>query len=74
MPTRNISLTPEQDAGTYTFHKHVIRHRFCPMCGIHPYGEGTDPKGAAMAAVNIRCLEDIDLESVPVTNFDGRSL
>jgi hypothetical protein len=67
-------LTPEQNAGTYTFHKHVIRHRFCPVCGIHPYGEGTDPKGAAMAAVNIRCLEDIDPESVPVTRFDGRSL
>jgi hypothetical protein len=67
-------LTPEKDLGTYTFNKHVIKHHFCQTCGIHPYGEGTDPKGNRMAAINIRCLEGIDLESVPVQHFDGRSL
>jgi hypothetical protein len=67
-------LTPDEDASTYTFNQHVIRHRFCPVCGIHPFGEGVDPKGNAMAAVNIRCIEDIDLDAVPVTRFDGRSL
>jgi hypothetical protein len=66
-------LTPDGNAATYTFNKHVIEHRFCPVCGIHPYGEGSDPKGNRMAAVNIRCLEDIDLDSVPVTRYDGRS-
>ncbi len=65
--------TPEENASTYTFNKHVIKHRFCASCGIHPYGEGTDPKGNRIAAINIRCLEDIDLASVPVTRFDGRS-
>ena len=67
-------LTAEADIGTYTFNKHVIKHRFCRTCGIHPYGEGTDPKGNPMAAINIRCLEGIDLEKVPVQHFDGRSL
>jgi hypothetical protein len=66
-------LTPDEAASTYTFNKHVIMHRFCPTCGIHPYGEAIDPKGNHMAAINIRCLEDIDLESIPVQNFDGRS-
>ncbi len=66
-------LTPEEAASTYTFNKHVIKHRFCPTCGIHPYGEGVDPKGNRVAAVNIRCLEGVDLASIPVTNFDGRS-
>jgi hypothetical protein len=65
--------TPDENASTYTFNKHVIKHRFCPTCGVHPYGEGTDPKGNRIAAVNIRCLEDIDLASVPVTHFDGRA-
>ena len=32
-----------------------------------------DPKGNAVAAINIRCLEDVDLASVAVTHFDGRS-
>jgi hypothetical protein len=67
-------LTAEDDIDTYTFNKHVIKHRFCRTCGIHPYGEGTDPKGDRMAAINIRCLEGIDLASVPVQHFDGRSL
>lgn len=67
-------LTPEESASTYTFNKHVIKHRFCPTCGIHPYGEGVDPKGSRMAAINIRCLEGVDLEKVPVQHFDGRSL
>ena len=67
-------LTPERELGTYTFNKHVIKHHFCQTCGIHAYGEGTDPKGNRMGAINIRCLEGIDLESVPVQHFDGRSL
>jgi len=66
-------LTPDENAGTYTFNKHVIKHRFCTNCGIHPYAEASDSKGNPMAAVNIRSLEDIDLDAIPVTHFDGRS-
>ena len=65
--------TPEENASTYTFNKHVIKHRFCAICGIHTYGEGIDPKGNRMAAVNIRCLKGIDLDEIPVNHFDGRS-
>jgi len=67
-------LTPDDNASTYTFNKHVIKHRFCPRCGMHPYGEGVDPKGRAMAAINVRCLDKIEVEKVPVSHFDGRSL
>jgi hypothetical protein len=67
-------LTPESDTASYTFNKHVIQHRFCPTCGMHPYGEGKSPSGDAMAAINLRCLEDIDLDAIPVTRFDGRAL
>lgn len=66
--------TAEDAAGTYTFNKHSIKHRFCPKCGIHAFGEAVDPKGNRMAAVNLRCLEGIDLAAVPVRNFDGRSI
>lgn len=66
-------LTAESNASTYTFNKHVIQHRFCPVCGIHPYGEGVDPKGHAMAAINIRCIEGIELDSIPVQHYDGRA-
>jgi hypothetical protein len=63
--------TPEQAAATYTFNKHVIRHRFCATCGIHPYGEGVDPKGNAMAAINLRCIDNVDLDLVPVQHYNG---
>jgi hypothetical protein len=67
-------LSPEEAASSYMFNKHVIKHRFCPVCGMHPYGEGVDPKGNAMAAINIRCLEDIDLAAIPVQHYDGRAI
>lgn len=76
VPRENLCLlTPDANAATYTFNRHAIRHRFCPTCGMHPYGEGVDPKsGKPMAAINIRCLENIDLDKVPVHQFDGRSM
>ena len=67
-------LTLDHDASTYMFNKHVIKHRFCAICGIHPFGEGTDPAGNQMAAINIRCIENLDLSSIPVKQFDGRSI
>lgn len=66
--------TPEENASSYTFNKHAIRHRFCPVCGMHPYGEGRDPAGNAMAAINLRCLEGVDLDAIPVHHYDGRAL
>lgn len=66
--------TPEEHASSYTFNRHAIQHRFCPVCGMHPYGEGRDPAGHDMAAINLRCLENIDLDAVPVHHYDGRAL
>ncbi|AEB85199.1 GFA family protein [Alicycliphilus denitrificans] len=75
MPRGELKLiSPNDAASTYQFHKHAIRHRFCPTCGIHPYAEGVDPKGRPMAAINVRCVHDIDLASLSVKHFDGRSL
>ncbi|TWI00986.1 hypothetical protein IP90_02608 [Luteimonas cucumeris] len=65
-------LTAEDAAATYTFNKHAIRHRFCRTCGIHPYGESGDADDASIY-VNLRCLQDFDLASVPIHAFDGRS-
>lgn len=74
VPRDRLRVTAGEDAlSTYTFNKYMIRHRFCPTCGIHPFGEGTDPKGHATAAINIRCLEDIDLDAIPVQHYDGRA-
>jgi len=67
-------LTAEDKLATYTFNKHAIKHRFSTTCGIHPFGEGTTPGGEEMVAINIRCLDNIDLDTLPINQFDGRSL
>ncbi|MBK5571854.1 GFA family protein [Ensifer sp. SSB1] len=65
--------TPETDLSTYLFNKHVIRHHFCDSCGIAPFGEGEGPHGK-MAAINLRCLPEFDLEAVKIVKYDGRSV
>ena len=75
-PREALTLdTPEADMGTYTFKTHRLRHHFCPTCGIAPFSEGQHPRtGAMMAAVNVRCLPDVDLSTLSVTPFDGASM
>ena len=67
-------LTPAENLSTYLFNKHLIKHHFCPTCGIAPYSEAAAPSGEAMAAINIRCVEGIDLDAIPVTHYDGRAV
>ena len=43
-------------------------------CGQIAFGEGAGPDGAAMAAVNIRCLEGVNVYDIPVHHYDGRAL
>ena len=74
MPRQQLRLaSPESALATYTFNKHVIKHHFCPTCGCAPFGFGKDPKGADTAAVNVRCLEGVDLSTLKLVPFDGRS-
>lgn len=75
VPRDKLTLhTPEENTRAYTFGSHTIQHRFCPTCGIHPYGEGSDPAGKSMAAINVRCLENVDLGVLTVDHYDGRAL
>jgi hypothetical protein len=67
-------VTPDATLATYTFRTHRIQHHFCPTCGCAPFGEGTGPAGENMAAINVRCLDDVDISAVTIAPFDGRSL
>ena len=67
-------LSPEENLSTYLFNKHKVKHRFCPKCGIHPFGEGIDPSGNHRVAINVRCLDGVDLSTLTIKPFDGRSL
>lgn len=74
VPRDALHLTGETEAtGTYTFNTHKIQHHYCTTCGIAPYSEGQNPDGAAMACINVRCLDDVDLARLKVVAVDGRS-
>jgi hypothetical protein len=69
-----ILNSPESELATYTFNKHMIKHHFCPVCGCAPFGFGSSPSGEPTAAVNVRCLEGIELTELKRVPFDGRSI
>jgi hypothetical protein len=48
---------------------------FCKDCGVESFARGKAPKsGAPMIALNLRCLDGFDVDSVPIRKFDGASL
>jgi hypothetical protein len=73
VPRSALHLTTPANLTTYTFGSGTIKHRFCPKCGVHPFGEGIHD-GHPMAAINVRCLEGLDFSALPVKHFDGKSL
>ena len=50
-----------------------VQHHFCDTCGIARSGEDTGPDRAKVAAVNLRCVPDLDLDALSVVKVDGRS-
>jgi hypothetical protein len=58
----------------YAFNNHVIHHMICRDCGIKSFAKGTTPDGRGMVAVNVRCLDDIDLKALTIMEFNGRNL
>ncbi len=75
VPPERFALRAGEDQLTeYLFHRKVIAHQFCPVCGVEPFATGTAPDGGAIVAVNVRCLDDVDVAGLPVKPFDGRSL
>ncbi len=75
IPASSFELLSGQEALTdYQFAKKHIHHLFCSTCGIRSFAHGAAPDGQTMYAVNLRCLDGVELESVPTRKFDGRSL
>jgi hypothetical protein len=66
--------TPQAAVSTYLFNKQAIRHNFCAACGIATHGGGVGPDGKEMAAINLRCLPNLDLAALKLTKFDGAAL
>ena len=54
--------------------KHTVQGaRHCHGIFFEYGGEAKDRACNAMAAVKVRCLEEVNLTTIPVQHFDGRS-
>ena len=67
-------LDGEASLTDYQFGKKKIHHLFCKTCGIRSFARGQMPDGSPIAAINVRCLDDVEFDKVPTRQYDGRSV
>ena len=73
-PMEDFTLLSGEDSLTgYECNKQVIHHLFYKVGGIQSLARGRGPDGAAMAAINIRCIDGVDANELNPQKFDGRS-
>lgn len=74
LPIQQFRLNSGTDQlKSYQFHKHKIDHQFCKICGCQGFAIGTGPDGSEMAAINLRCVPDADLDALTIQKVDGAS-
>lgn len=73
VPRENFSLTQGEGAyTTYHFNKNVIDHNFCSTCGVEAFGYGVGPDGSEMAAINLRCADGVNMETLNIQHVNGK--
>ena len=72
VPASAFELQQGSDAlASYKFNKHVIDHLFCKTCGIKSFARGKSRDGSPTIAINVRCLDGVDVDALEVKHFDG---
>ena len=64
----------DDDLTDYQFNKKILHHLFCRNCGVGSFSRGKSPDGKEMVAVNVRCLDEVDITALKPAPFDGRKL
>ena len=62
----------EDNLKEYLFNKHAIRHQFCQDCGVEVFARGKKPDGAEVVALNVSCIDGVELAKLAMTPIDGR--
>jgi hypothetical protein len=72
VPAADFGLVSgREDLATYEFNTKTAKHHFCRTCGVHPfYVPRSDPD---KIDVNVRCLDDVNLDALSFPTFDGRN-
>ena len=75
LPAAQVTfLKGEHAVQDYQFAAKKLHHMFCPTCGVGSFSRGRGPDGKETIAINVRCLDDIDMTALKATPFDGKSL
>jgi hypothetical protein len=73
VPAEEFTLLSDEAFLTdYQFNKKHIHHLFCKVCGIKAFARGSGPQGPTVA-VNARCLDDVDLDQLEISPYDGKT-
>jgi len=64
--------SPIEEMTLYQWHTKTAKDYFCPTCGILPFRR---PRTAPdLWTVNIRCLDDVNLDALPIERVHGSRL
>lgn len=66
-------VSGEDQLVDYQFNKKIIHHLHCRVCGVESFSRGTNKNGEPTVAINVRCLDGIDLTLLTFTPFNGKS-
>ena len=74
LPPASFQLRAGEDnLKEYLFNKHAIHHQSCGDCGVEVFARGNKPDGTAVVALNVSCIDGIELSSLKMTPMDGRN-
>ena len=63
----------EDNLREYLFNKHAIHHQLCTDCGVDVFARGSKPDGTEAVALNVSCIDGIELTKLKMTPIDGRN-
>jgi hypothetical protein len=72
-PSAFVLKSDESKLGMYEWGGKISKRYFCKQCGVHCFGRGhLEQLGGDYVAINLNCLDDIDVRNVSVIYWDGR--
>ncbi len=62
----------DENLKEYLFNKHAIHHQICIDCGVDVFARGKKPDGSDVIALNVSCIDGIELSKLTMTPMDGQ--
>ena len=73
-PATQVRLEKGADKlASYRFSQKRLNHRHCSLCGVETFAQAQMPDGTASYGINVRTLDDVEIEKLTLKPYDGRS-